>query len=260
MDAGAPSTQICGERCEKNPPPLKEIKKTYGGHENPRITRLEEHMEEGHRDEDDAKRELLFKFNRLRKTYPKVDMPEFNMMSNLDTVKRTYDNTVKNLAIDSTVETYKSYLMMGFFGCEIVLGKVGFDMEGYSQQQTLYMSKYEKLLIELGEKSYVPSSINKWPVEIRLMVLVLFQTTIFVVSKIIAKKTNVNVLQMYNNINGVYNTDSPKRKVEEGLSSSGFVSGGSSPLTFIPRKPQPAYGSRPTSVTMRGPSSASRKD
>lgn len=259
MDAGTSPTQMRGEG--NPPPPLKEIKKTYGGHENPRITRLEENMDGGgYRDEDDAKRELLFKFNRLRKTYPKVDMPEFNMMSNLDTVKLTYNNTVKNLAIDSTVETYKSYLMMGFFGCEIVLGKIGFDMEGYSQQQTLYMSKYDKLLIELGEKSYVPSSINKWPVEIRLMVLVLFQTTIFVVSKIIAKKTNVNVLQMYNNINGVYNTDSPKRKVEEGLSSSGFVSGGSSPLTFIPRKPQPAYGSRPTSVTMRGPSSASRKD
>ena len=238
------------------PPPLKEIKKTFGENK-PQITTFDNY--ETAKDEDDHKRELLFKFNRLKKTYPKVDIPDFNMMSNHENMKRTYDSTVKNLAIDSTVETYKSYLMMGFMVCEIVLGKVGFDMEGYTQQQTLYMNKYEKLLIELGEKSYVPSSINKWPVEIRLMALVLFQTTIFIVSKIIARKTNVNLLQMYNNINGAY--ESQSRKIPrhgsiggEGRSgSSGFVSGGSSPLTFIPKTRQSSSQSNSES-RMRGPS------
>lgn len=231
---------------DDQPPPLKEIKKTFGENK-PNIARFDNY--ETAKDEDDHKRELLFKFHRLKKTYPKVDLPDFNMMSDGENMRRTYDTTVKNLAIDSTVETYKSYLMMGFMGCEIVLGKVGFDMEGYTQQQTLYMNRYEKLLIELGEKSYVPSAINKWPVEIRLMALVLFQTTIFVVSKIIAKKTNVNLLHMYNNINGAYE---PVNKVQRNNSSSGFVSGGSSPLTFIPKT------KRTTSTTsegrMRGPS------
>ena len=202
------------------------------------------------KDEDDRKRELLFKFHRLKKTYPKVDLPEFNMMSDGENMKRTYDTTVKNLAIDSTVETYKSYLMMGFIGCEIALGKIGFDMDGYTQQQTLYMNRYEKLLIELGEKSYVPSTINKWPVEIRLMALVLFQTTIFVVSKIIAKKTNVNLLHMYNNINGAYEqTNNVQRN-----SSSGFVSGGSSPLTFIPKAKRTTSTTSEGRSGMRGPS------
>jgi len=170
-------------------------------------------------------------------------------------MRRTYDSTVKNLAIDSTVETYKSYLMMGFMGCEIVLGKVGFDMEGYTQQQTLYINKYEKLLIELGEKSYVPSSINKWPVEIRLMALVLFQTTIFIISKIIAKKTNVNILQMYNNINGAYESQqSRNNKLYNDSSSSGFVSGGSSPLTFIPKTKRTS--STTSEGRMKGPSAS----
>ncbi|CCV02265.1 hypothetical protein IIV30_070R [Invertebrate iridescent virus 30] len=213
---------------EPAPPPLKEIKKTFG-EDKPNIQYLENN------DDDDKKRELLFKFKRLKKTYPKVDLPEFNMMSNHENMKRTYDATIKNLAIDSTVEGYKSYLMMGFMGCEIALGKIGFDMEGYTQQQTLYMNKYEKLLIELGEKSYVPSSINKWPVEIRLAALVLFQTTIFIVSKIIAKKTNVNLLQMYNSVNGAYETQQRYTYTDPKVSSSGFASGGSSPLTFIPK-------------------------
>lgn len=225
-------------------PPVKEIKKVYGD-ERPNVKTF---GNEYSRDEDDQKRELLFKFDRLKKTYPKVHIPNFNMMSNHLDMKKTYDHTLKNLAVDSTVETYKSYLMMGFMGCEIVLGKIGFDMEGYTQQQTLYMSKYEKLLIELGEKSYVPSAVSSWPVEIRLMALVLFQTTIFVVSKIIAKKTNVNLLQMYNSVNGVYESQSQTPKVY----SSGFVSGGSSPLTFIPKTKRTA--STTSEGRMRGPS------
>ena len=225
-------------------PPVKEIKKVYGD-ERPNVKTF---GNEYSRDEDDQKRELLFKFDRLKKTYPKVHIPNFNMMSNHLDMKKTYDHTLKNLAVDSTVETYKSYLMMGFMGCEIVLGKIGFDMEGYTQQQTLYMSKYEKLLIELGEKSYVPSAVSSWPVEIRLMALVLFQTTIFVVSKIIAKKTNVNLLQMYNSVNGVDESQSRTPKVY----SSGFVSGGSSPLTFIPKTKRTA--STTSEGRMRGPS------
>jgi hypothetical protein len=224
---------------EKNPLTVNDLKKMYG--EKDIMNSFTDYKTA--KDEDDQKRELLFKFNRLKKTYPKVDIPEFNMMSNHENMKKTYDSTIKNLAIDSTVESYKSYLMMGFMGCEVTLGKIGFDMEGYTQQQTLYMNKYEKLLIELGEKSYVPSSINKWPVEIRLMALILFQTTIFIVSKIIAKKTNVNLLQMYNNVNGAYE--------QSKKNSSGYISGGSSPLTFIPKRP-------PTSVNsesrMKGPS------
>lgn len=236
-------------KVETKPPPLKEIKKAFGGETKPILENYDDS-----RDEDDKKRELLFKFNRLKKTYPKVDIPDFNMMSNHDNMKRTYDHTIKNLSIDSTVETYKSYLMMGFMGCEIVLGKIGFDMEGYTQQQTLYMNKYEKLLIELGEKSYVPSSINKWPVEIRLMALILFQTTIFIVSKIIAKKTNVNLLQMYNSVNGAYEAR-PTSKVPRNNSSSGFVSGGSSPLTFIPKTPRTT--SNTSEGRMKGPSTTS---
>lgn len=212
----------------KDPPPVEQITKTFGDN-RPNVHQFENY--EFSKDEDDRKRELLFKFNRLKKTYPKVDIPEFNMMSNHENMKHTYESTMKNLAIDSSVETYKSYLMMGFMVCELVLGRVGFDMEGYTQQQTLWMNKYEKMLIELGEKSYVPASLSKLPVEVRLIGLVIFQTTIFVSSKIIAKKTNFNLLQVYNTVTGTY-----EPPINQAASSSGFASGGSSPIVFIPKK------------------------
>ncbi|ABF82034.1 hypothetical protein MIV004R [Invertebrate iridescent virus 3] len=239
-------TSETGSDKSKAPPPIKEIKKTFGNEENPLINVFEDYPQA--KDEDDHKRELLFKFKRLRQTYPKVDIPDFTMLSNHETMKRTYDSTLRNLSIDSTVENYKSYLMMGFMACEMVLGKIGFDMEGYTQQQTLHMNKYEKLLVELGEKSYVPNSVNKWPVEVRLIGLMLFQTTIFIISKIIAKKTNVNLLQIYNNFSGL---NEPPKVTRNG-SSSGFASGTSSPLVFIPRTKRPSLV--PSEKKMRGPS------
>ncbi len=37
--------------------------------------------------------------------------------------------------------------------CEMVFGRIGFDMEGFTQQQLLSMNSYEKLLLELGEEN-----------------------------------------------------------------------------------------------------------
>ena len=91
---------------------------------------------------------------------------------------------------------------------EFVFGHLfGFDMSGFTQQQILSMNSYEKLLIELGEKSYMPSG-SKWPVEVRLLFLCLINAVLFVVSKIILKKTGSNLMNMMNNMNAT-NTSSP---------------------------------------------------
>ena len=86
-------------------------------------------------------------------------------------------------------------------GCEFVMGNfLGFDMQGFTQQQILSMNSYEKLLIELGEKSYVPSG-SKWPVELRLLFMIIMNAAFFIVSKMIMKKTGANLLGMVNGMN-----------------------------------------------------------
>jgi hypothetical protein len=83
---------------------------------------------------------------------------------------------------------------------EFVCGNwLGFDMSGFTQQQIISMNSYDKLLIELGEKSYMPSG-SKWSVEVRLLFLVIMNAAFFIISKIILKKTGSNLMNMMNDL------------------------------------------------------------
>jgi len=156
-------------------------------------------MNEQH--EDDAKRELLFKFDLLRKSYPTAIIPDYNIHTDLHTMQKSYSDCVRRLSLDSSVESYKTYLVYGFMGCEFVFGNfLGFDMQGFTQQQILSMNSYEKLLIELGEKSYVPTG-SRWPIELRLLFMIIMNAAFFVISKMIMKKTGSNLMGMINNMN-----------------------------------------------------------
>lgn len=152
-------------------------------------------------EQEDLKRELLFKFDLLKKSYPTASIPEFTIHSDYTLMKKSYDDTIRRLSLDSSVENYKQYLVYGFMACEFVLGNfLGFDMQGFTQQQIVSMNSYEKLLIELGEKSYVPTG-SKWPVELRLLFMIIMNAAFFIVSKMIMKKTGSNIINMINGMN-----------------------------------------------------------
>lgn len=152
---------------------------------------------------EEEKRELLFKFDLLRKSYPNSNITQdFSIKSDLETIKSSYEMNVRRLSLDSQVDSYKSYMIGGFMAVEYAMGHfLGFDMQGFTQQQLLQMNSYEKLLIEIGEKSYVPSGTSKFPVEVRLLFLVLMNAAIFIASKMIMAKTGANLLNMVNGMN-----------------------------------------------------------
>jgi len=163
--------------------------------------------------EDDKKRELLFKIDILRKSYPNAHIPEYTIHTDLQTLMKEYHNLVRMLTLESNVENYKSYLIGGFMLVEFVLGNFfKFDMEGFAQQQILQMSSYEKLLIELGEKSYVPTG-SEWSVEMRLAGLILTNAGIFIASKMIFNKTGSNIMNMMNKVKAKMPSAQPKRKM-----------------------------------------------
>jgi len=176
-----------------NPPKLSDLERAgevNGKKVIPNLGGYEHHSIE---QEDELKRELLYKYDILRRSYRHLDIPEFSMHSDYRNMNRTYESTLRRISLDSNVENYKNYMIVAFMVLEYVLGTwFKFDMAGFTQQQILNMTQYERLLIELGEKSYVPTE-KQWPVEIRLLGLVLLNTVIFLIAKIMIKKTGTNL-------------------------------------------------------------------
>jgi hypothetical protein len=193
------SVHRSGRSKRRTPPTLDQLKQT-GAYKAPKVVQ-ELRGDEDFEDDEDKKRELLFKFDLLKKSYKGQSVPEFTIHSDYKTMERTYEHTVKKLSLDSTVETYKTYLIGGFMVVEYVFGSwLKFDMQGFTQQQILSMSSYEKLLIELGEKSYVPEG-SSWPVELRLLFLIIINAAFFIISKLILRKTGSNLMNMVNSMN-----------------------------------------------------------
>ena len=194
---------------KRTPPTLAELEQQGQLHREdhmPQIDKLENSNTE------DLKRELLFKFQLLKKSYKEADIPEFNIHSDYHDMNKTYENTVRRLSLDSTVDSYKTYLIGGFMLVEFIMGSwLKFDMEGFTQQQIMSMASYDRLLIELGEKSYVPEG-SDWPVELRLLFLIIINAGFFCVSKMLMKKTGSNVLNMINSMNKKNNNIPMKSK------------------------------------------------
>lgn len=148
------------------------------------------------------KEEYMWRFRILKRQYKNVKVQEFNEHSDLSLMKSTYNRTVKELYLDDSVETYRTYLIGSFIVTEFVCTQwVGIDMSGFTRHQGMMLGKYDRLLIELGEKSY-----GSWggslPVEVRLIGMVLMQAGMFYLGKIIAEKVGSNVAELFRGITG----------------------------------------------------------
>lgn len=194
------------------PPSLSELE-AQGGYVRKQHLRDVNNISRSEQEEEDLKREMLFKFDLLKKSYPSGVIPEYTIHTDYNSMKKSYDDTVRRLSLDSTVDNYKQYLIGGFMACEFLLGNFfNLEMQGFTQQQILSMNQYEKLLIELGEKSYVPTG-SKWPVELRLLFMVIINAGVFIVSKMILKKTGANLMGMMNSLNVPKSVQQVKRKM-----------------------------------------------
>ena len=195
------------------PPTLAELEARGGYIPRRELRDINQQPEYNQQQDEDSKRELLFKFDLLRKSYPASTIPEYSIHTDLSTMEKSYSDCVRRLSLDSSVDSYKTYLVYGFMGCEFLFGNfLGFDMQGFTQQQIISMNSYEKMLIELGEKSYVPSG-SKWPVELRLLFMIIMNAAFFVISKMMMKKTGANLMGMINGMNTNTTTPAQKRKM-----------------------------------------------
>jgi hypothetical protein len=203
------------QQATNEPPSLKELEKG-GYYQSKKVLRDVTQPSRSELEEEDLKRELLFKFELLHKSYPQASMPEFSIHSDYNTMLKSYEMTLKRLNIDSNVESYKTYLIGGFMVVEYIFGRwLKLDMEGFTRQQILAMSKYDRLLIELGEKNYIPGE-SQWPVEIRLLTLILIQAGFFLMTKVIEKKLGgMNIMGLINSFNMAKPQQAPQQSPQQ---------------------------------------------
>lgn len=139
--------------------------------------------------ERQEKEEYIWRFRILKKKYKnRKDIQDYNEHDDLVTMKQTYERTLRDIQLEDNYESYRMYLIGGFMLMEFVSNNwMGVDLTGFTAHQMTMMHKYDRMLIELGEKSY-----NRWgsnlPVEIRLIGFIILQAGIFYLGKIIADK------------------------------------------------------------------------
>ena len=120
----------------------------------------------------------------LRQAYSDFDIPSFDDSIPLEVIHQHYERYVQQIHIDNSVGNYKVYLLILFAGIELFCVKIlGLDMGGYCINQLTMMNKYERLLVELGEKSSVSVG-SEWPVEARICGLALFNALVFLVVRL----------------------------------------------------------------------------
>ena len=133
--------------------------------------------------------EYLARFRILKKKYPeRTDIPiDYNEFSDIEIMKRSYDRILKEISSDENIANLRIYLYGSFMFIEFACTKwLGIDMTGLAKHQMKSRMKYERLLIELGEREYLDWG-GSWPIEMRLIMLVLFQTALFYIGKILTK-------------------------------------------------------------------------
>ena len=177
------------------------------------------------------------KFGILREAYPEFDIPYFDNSTALDVKHQHYDRYVKQIHIDNSVGNYRVYLLVLFAGIELFCVKVlGLDMSGYTINQLRLMNKYDRLLIELGEKTFTSVG-SDWPVEARIVVMALFNGIIFLVVRLFASYLGPGLGDMMQNmVNNFLTGDKPEIKsatAEEGVPDPPINNGGGFDLNSI---------------------------
>lgn len=165
-------------------------------------TSSESSDEDEQEDLEETVEEYIIKFKTLKRSYPNYQYPDYSSYTDLATIKSMYKETFKMIQLDETVDSYKTWLMAGFFLIECAGLYMGMDFKGFTKFQHKKMQKYERLLIELGEKKHM-SFMNNWPVEVRLLGIIIFDAAVFYIGKIMKSYIGGDIFEILSSVFGL---------------------------------------------------------
>jgi len=193
-------------------PSLKQVFTERQSHQDPKILRETPYGETSRGVTE--KKDILFKFNLLRKQHPEIPVPDFTEYTDIETLKAEYDKITRQLRLDSTVENWRTGLVYGFYIMEFVVGTYlkWADLKGFTSDQLLHMNRYDKILYELGEKHYNTPALNLGP-ELTLILTVCSNAVMFGLKKKFLGKMGQTVM-------GSMSQASPKTPTSSAAGSS----------------------------------------
>lgn len=153
-------------------------------------------------------------FVNLRQQYPKYEYPTFEDTVELEIIDTVYHKYLEHITreknIYSSVSKYKIYfavllLILQIFGQKTL----GFNLDGFAESQLKNMTEYDPLFIELGVKYQNPGS-NSTPIEIRIMLVLLFNAVVFILINVISSFLNPQLgKQIYSLIINTLHSNTP---------------------------------------------------
>jgi hypothetical protein len=161
--------------------------------------RREQERNEQEKKEKDKKEETLsqdelvsraqdcfLKYQILQKSWQEYKFPNIEeklVHTNPQMVIDNYRISVERIQIDMDVNQYKIALIIMFLVIEVVSVKLlGLNAGGYTLSQIKAMNRYERLLIEIGEKKMMIGG-ESWPPEVRILFIGLFNCGLFILMK-----------------------------------------------------------------------------
>jgi hypothetical protein len=136
------------------------------------------------------------RFGILRNSWPSYHIPDIPDGMPLEQIHAQYDIYVRHIHINRDVDQYKVYLVISWLLIELFCTKIGLNVGGYTVAQMRSMSKYERLLIELGETNHRAAAIggvaqSPWPVEIQICFMALVNVIAFILVKLLISYTGI---------------------------------------------------------------------
>lgn len=121
----------------------------------------------------------------LKDTWGDV-IPDIDDSMSLYELDELYSEYAKNIQIKHNNGKYKVYIVVMWLAIEFACIKMGLDISGYTMYQLKAMNKYEKYLIEMGEKNYYNEIVGEqWSAEANIIFLALINAVCLIVIKLL---------------------------------------------------------------------------
>jgi AAA ATPase containing von Willebrand factor type A (vWA) domain len=137
--------------------------------------------------------DILWSLKKLKRYHDIKSFPHYDEFTPLNELKRILKEVKREAILDENVSQTRQYITMVWFAVEKVCTEyLSIDLSGFTAYETQHMNEYQKVLIEIGERSYLNWS-EGFPPELKLLYLMLTHAALFHV-----KKTTTNLTDLVN--------------------------------------------------------------